>query len=357
MRRIGRLVTLALGGVIVWLAWPATPVRHPALVASAIYSDAAERIERLRARDSVALHPGCGTTALLHGGRTARAVVLLHGITNCPLQFLAVGESLHARGDNVLIPRVPHHGLADRMGGDLQHLGADEMAALVTECVGIARGLGDTVVIAGLSTSGVAAAWAAQFLPVDRAVLIAPAFAPAFLAAPWPSWVAPALTRVALRTPNRFVWWDDRLQRALPGPEQCYYGFSTRALAEAYRLGDDVGAAALRPPVRRPRARDVVLLRSDADHAVDNARAVALCEAWIGGRGLIAAHALRVREVCFPDSLRIVHDMIDPHQVGARTEVVYPVLIALIQGEAAPGPAARWGRSSAGVPTRRARGD
>jgi esterase/lipase len=35
--------------------------------------------------------------------------VLLHGFTNSPTQFQGVGERLFAIGDNVYIPRLPHH--------------------------------------------------------------------------------------------------------------------------------------------------------------------------------------------------------------------------------------------------------
>ena len=323
MRRVLLLLAAVLALALAWLLRPLEPVAAPAYRASADYDEAVGRLFDLLERDSVALHEGCGTTALLTGARAPRAFVLLHGITNCPLQFAEVAESLRAGGDNVLVPRVDHHGLADRMTTELASLRAEELTALVTECAGIAAGLGDTVVVCGLSTTGVATAWAAANLEgVHRAVVIAPAFAP-----PWkPAWIAGPLTRLALRLPNRFVWWDDAKHEDLPGPSQCYPRFSTRAMGQFYRLGEDLMRDLRRHPVR---ARDVAVVTTLADHAVDNGRARAFA-------ARCAAPATRVREYAFPAPANVVHDMIDPRQVGARTDVVYPVLLALLRGGALP---------------------
>jgi hypothetical protein len=320
MRRILLLLLLAATAVVAYaLLRPLEPVAAPAFRASTDYDEAVGRLFVLLERDSLALHEGCGTTALLTGARAPRAFVLLHGITNCPLQFAELAESLRAGGDNVLVPRVERHGLSDRLTTELERLRAADLVALTSECVGIAAGLGDTVVVAGLSTSGVAAAWAAANLDaVSRAAVLAPAFAP-----PWkPAWIAGPLTRLALLLPNRFVWWNERSKADLPGPAQCYPRFSTRAMAESYRLGEQVRRGlATRPP----RAREVVVVTTAGDGAVDNGRArefAARC----------AAGGARVREHAFPAAAGVVHDMIDPKQVGARTGLVYPALLALLRG-------------------------
>lgn len=319
MRKLLLLAGAALVLAAAGLLRPLEPVGAPAWRPAADHEEAVARLAGLLARDTLALHDGCGTTALLTGARSPRAFVLLHGVTNCPLQFAEVAESLRAGGDNVLVPRVDHHGLADRMTGDLARLRAEELAALAAECAGIAAGLGDTVVVAGLSTSGVAAAWAAVNLPgVRRAVVIAPAFAP-----PWrPAWLGTAAARLGARLPNRFVWWDDERKAGLPGPDQCYPRFATRALAEAYRLGDDVMRALAR---RAPAAPEVVLVTTERDPAVDNGRALAFA-------ARCAARGARVRGHVFPAAAGVVHDMIDPRQVGERTETVYPPLLALLRG-------------------------
>lgn len=320
MRRGILLSGALLAMPIAWLGWP--PSAPERVIASPVagYAEAVDQIAVLAARDTMALHDQCGTVALLHGAPAPRAVVLLHGFTNCPLQFLELGRMLHAAGDNVLIPRIPHHGLADRMTADLVNLDADELTALVAECIGIAHGLGDTVVVAGLSTSGVAAAWAAQECDgVDRIVTIAPAFRP-----PWgPGWIRLAMARVVQRMPNTFFWWNAKKKADLDGPTQCYPRFPTRALGESYRLGEEVMRAAHRSP---PRTRDVGVVTTWGDDGVDND-----CVATLGSLWRDAGARVRTHE--FPDTLDVPHDMIDPLQVGARVSVVYPILIRFIQGE------------------------
>lgn len=327
MRRLALSLLLLLVLAAAWVLRPLPQLTTPPLQLASSREEAVSRLDALRARDALALHPGCETIAFLPTARASRCILLLHGITNCPLQFLEFAQRLAAHGDAVLVPRVDHHGLADRMTTDLANLDAREVMALVTECVGIASGLGDTVIVVGLSTSAVAAAWAASALPaVDRAVVIAPALAP-----PWrPRWIVPLLTRAALRLPNAFVWWDDELRENLDGPSQCYPRFSTRAIAQSYRMGEAV-MRGLRDPGTKRAAPDLVVVISEADEAIDNDRAEALAIGWPGARP-----DRRVRVVTFPERLHVVHDMIDPAQVGARTDLVYPILLPLVEGGTPP---------------------
>ncbi len=322
-RALGRALLGALAIVAASFAWlmrPLPPVPHTAPIPAVSFDDAVERLAELQAADTLALTDGCATQAWLQGRRTPRSFVLLHGITNCPLQFAALGADLAAGGDNVLVPRLPRHGLADRMTPALADLRASEMAGIVAATIALAHGLGDTVVVIGLSTSGLLAADAAQRGGVNRAVVLAPAFAP-----PWkPAWLAPVLTRLALRLPNRFAWWDDAQREKLAGPPQCYPRFATRAMGEMYAFGEGVMGAARRSA---PAARELAVVLTEADAAIDNARGFALAAAW-------RAHGADVRTVVFPRAEQVHHDMVDPRQVHADTARVYPVLRALARGEA-----------------------
>jgi hypothetical protein len=154
--------------------------------------------------------------------------------------------------------------------------------------------------------------------------VIAPAFAPAWK----PGWLAPIVTRLALRLGNRFVWWDDQKRADLPGPTQCYPRFSTHAMGEAYRLGEDAMRSLAGHP---PRARDLAVVTTVSDEAVDNARARQLAERF-------RATGARVREHAFAAGDSVVHDMVDPQQVGARIELTYPVLLAMLRGQATRSP-------------------
>ena len=139
------------------------------------YQDALARLERWTAQDGSAVNPVCRTQALTHGQRVERVVILLHGYTNCPAQFAPLAAALVERGYNVLIPRIDHHGLADRMTHDLALLSEAEILGLTNDSIDIAHGLGDKITVTGLSLGGVMSAYAAQFRPdVDRAVVISP---------------------------------------------------------------------------------------------------------------------------------------------------------------------------------------
>jgi len=91
---------------------------------------------------NLTLHPDVTAETLLIRGLATCAFVLLHGITNCPLQFLALAESLRAGGDNVLVPRVDHHGLTDRMTTDLvRRAGVGTGAAMRTLAAMVGAGI------------------------------------------------------------------------------------------------------------------------------------------------------------------------------------------------------------------------
>src|SRR5712692_7907731 len=140
--------------------------------------NAARELQRCE-QASPKINPACGSILLEHGHRTPRAVAFMHGITSSPVQFRDLGALFHARGYNVFIPRMPRHGYVDRLTRDPANLTVAEYTAYATQTVEIAHGLGEHLTIAGLSVSGVIAAWCAQTRPdVDLAVPIAPAFGP-----------------------------------------------------------------------------------------------------------------------------------------------------------------------------------
>jgi len=322
MRRFAFLVFLVLVAAFLWLfAAPLPGVRDAAVPHPAkTYEEAVARIRKDSERDGTDVSPDCRDILMDHGRRTGRVVLFFHGITNCPAQFLALGTELYRRGVTVYIPRLPHHGLRNRMTEDLAHLDAQEMAAFAEEHLDVARGLGDTMIVSGLSLGGVMAAWLGQErADVDRAAPVAPLLGPSLAPAP----LARPIARVGLRWPNRFLWWDEKKKEDLDGPRRVYPRFSTRAMAEILRLGAAVEDRAARRP---PAARELILITVGADPAVSNPAIAKLAEAWR------ARAPGRVETYEFPESLELGHDLIDPEQPYARTNVVYPVLIDKILG-------------------------
>lgn len=284
------------------------------------YDEAKARLAQLQAQDDATINPACRTYALEHGRRMERSLVYLHGYTNCPAQFAQLGQEFADKGYNVIVPRLPYHGLADRMTTALTKLRADALKALTREVVEIARGMGQRVAISGLSGGGVMAAWAAQNCPeVDQAVVVAPSLGlPAI-----PVALCQLCTVLVQRLPNFFLWWDPRVKEKIAGTPYAYPRFSTHALGEFLRLGREVLQQAQR---QAPQAREIIVITSAADTAVNNPLVYRLAAAWQ------ARAPERVRSYEFPRDEEIFHDMIDPTQPRQRTAIVYPKWLELVAG-------------------------
>jgi len=287
---------------------------HPAVG----YEEALRRFAGLAATGNEEINPACRPLLLTHGRKVERAVVLLHGFTNCPMQFRRLAEEIHARGMNVIAPRFPHHGLADRMTDDLAKLTAEELAQTAAAAIDMAHGLGGRISVVGLSSTAVAAAWMAEHrADVDQAVLLAPSFAPKGM----PGTVARRLTHGLLAAPNFFAWWNSRAREALPGPAYCYPRFSSRALGQVYRLGFAVAEEAAE---RRPAARQIDVVVAAADEGVNNEVTRDVVALW-------RKRGARVRAFEFPEWTGVRHDMIDPEQPYQRTALTYPRIVALLE--------------------------
>ncbi|HEY7234622.1 MAG TPA: alpha/beta hydrolase [Gemmatimonadaceae bacterium] len=289
---------------------------HPMPVAD--YTTALKRITALQVREDSIVAPGGGSILLTHGHRTARVIVLFHGLTDSPLQYFPFAQRLFAEGDNVFVPRLPHH--AERSGhvGSLGKLTAQELRDLGDESVDVARGLGDTVIVSGLSAGGTVAAWVAQYRSdVDRVVLVAPALEVTHV----PSLLHGAVLRIALRVPN--VTRASPRDSTEPDREP---GWATHAVAQTLELGAAVRSAAGQ---RAAAVHDVTVLLNAYDRTISNGAAIDLARRW-QSRGAVT----HIYEL--PDSLRLPHDVIDPRHPGSNTEAVYPVLDALIVGSKPP---------------------
>jgi alpha-beta hydrolase superfamily lysophospholipase len=281
------------------------------------YADAHARFAAAQSLDDAAVNPLCRSYLLDHGQRTRRAVVYFHGYTNCPAQFRQLGEQFFRRGDNVLVPRLPWQGLADRMTPLHARLTADELAAATQEAVDIACGLGEEVIVMGLSAGAIMAGWAAQLRgDVHTALVCSPS-----LGFPgWPAWASDWLCRGLRRLPNLFIWWDRKARDRIAGAPHAYPRFATRSLSEIVVWGQALRRAAATAP---PQAQQIVVIASAADRAAHLGLTLRLAADWL-------RHAPdRVRIHTFADALQIQHDMIDPTQPAQRADLVYPVLLDL----------------------------
>lgn len=306
---VGALILLLVA--VAW--WPVTKTIYVLHTSPPLdYGATVARVRSLLAQPAEGVREECRSTVLDHGYRTRDAYVLLHGLTNCPAQFDAFARRLHAAGANVLLLRLPHHGMTDRMTTASAQITAQDMLDSANLAVDLAHGYGERVTVVGLSVSGVTAAWIAQMRPdVDLAVCIAPFFAPAGT----PEWLISPLSNLLLRAPNAFLWWDPRARENLPGSPFSYPRFPTHAIGEVMRLGLDTFHRAARS---RPKAPRILLVVSPTDSAISLPRVAQLATLW----------GPRVVRRDFPTAWNVPHDCIDPRQPGEQTALVYPQLEA-----------------------------
>jgi carboxylesterase len=293
------------------------PNLAPAAKPAATFDEAMTRIAALQAQDGPDVREDSRTRFWSQGKQAEHALVYYHGYTNAPPQFKILGDKLHEQGFNVLTPRLPYHGLQDPLTLEQSQLTAEKMAALTQETVDIARGLGKKVTIAGLSGGGVMAAWAAQFRPdVDRAIVIGPAFGLPFVPASISSLFRSSMNHL----PNFFIWWDPRVKDKIVGPPHAYPRFSTKGLAETFRLGNVVRAAA---KTTKPGAKQIQMVLSDFDTAIHLPTARKVAAEW-------QEHGADVNVYTFAKDLKIWHDLIDPQQSTQQIDVVYPVVLPML---------------------------
>ncbi|HUY76543.1 MAG TPA: alpha/beta fold hydrolase [Ktedonobacterales bacterium] len=283
------------------------------------YAAAMRQLAALEALDGSDVQSVCRSQALTHGAMTDHAIVLLHGMTNCPQQFHAFAPLLFARGYNVLIPRETRNGLGDRDTNALGGLTLDELTMFSDRVADIARGLGRRVTVMGISAGGVMAAWLAQFRDdIAAAMVIAPSLG-----------ILPNLPRAINGPANRAVtgifnvlpnFMTQRLRPFTAGPPQGYRGFATRGLGAIMRQGQVVLDVAKTAP---PATCNVLMVLNRSDPAVNNTMAEALVDRWRKQGAPVATHY-------FTASEKLIHDIIDPEQPDQRVDLVYPILLDLL---------------------------
>ena len=285
------------------------------------YDEAIHQVKAMQEDDNQDLaRDVCVTKLYDHGSQTEHVIILLHGFTNCPEQFNELGKQYNEAGNNVFIPRMPYHGLSDRLTDALVHMTANELASFGDRVVDIAHGLGKKVTVMGISGSGTLVAWLAQNRrDLDFAFAIAPLFGLAFI----PPVLTKLFERIALLLPNFFLWWDPRTKA--DNPYSIYYAYPRypwRALAEIMRLAMITQSQAERFP---PQAPNIKLIINDAEPAVSNAEIFRLYRSWKkhGRENLSEYH--------FEKEMKLPHDIITPGTPGVPVGEIQPRLINTIK--------------------------
>ena len=315
------LVLLVYTGIYAWSF--AMPEVAPVAITSSpnpatSYDDAIARFDAYLAEEEARgdIDPKCLPFLLTHGQKTARAIVLYHGLTACPFQYHEFAQLLYDEGYNVFVPRLPRHGYADRTGNALADLTAEELLSVMDPNVDLAAGLGDHVTLAGLSLGGNVAAAGGQ---LRSDLFLAAPMSPAFGIRFAPNFLTPALTRLILGLPDIYIWWDP-INRENFQAESGYPGFSLHALGQIFRLGLAVIDTAKSTP---PTSTNQLLISNWGDPAVNLGAIDELAAAWSDQGGSVATYR-------FPLIPWLPHDIISTDAVGGKIDVTYPKLLELL---------------------------
>ncbi|MBF0384797.1 MAG: alpha/beta hydrolase [Candidatus Omnitrophica bacterium] len=286
-------------------------VSHPRPVCG--YTESMRLIE-----DKIALEKGVAadygkTRILSHGAKVKRAVVLYHGFTNCPRQYEKLAERFFSLGYNVYVPRMVYHGLSDRFTKEIGKLKLKDLIEGCDHSVDIAQGLGDEVIVLGLSMGGVMAAFNAQFRnDIRLSMILVPSFAWYFL----PGIIKPIIN-VAFILPNLFLWWDPKTREKRKCPFSMYHHFPTRPTGDILKMGLAILRAAKKAS---PLTKDIVIMTNEIDIAVDEISTRKLAANWI-------KHGARLIYYRFSKELKMEHDIIDPLHPNTKTDFVYDRII------------------------------
>ena len=176
-------VILALiAGFAAWaFLWPSRSAElQKADIKRRDYNQSVADIQKVIADDTAnsEVRPDCRPILKTHGKKTARAVMILHGVSGCPNGPAELAERFYQAGYNVYVPRAPHHGLSDKKLHS--QVRAAELVKFMSDSAGLVSGLGDELGVIGHSGGGTLATWLAQYGGglFSRVLLIAPYYEP-----------------------------------------------------------------------------------------------------------------------------------------------------------------------------------
>ena len=282
------------------------------------YEEAVARLQQTQQAEQGIVNDLGHSRLLDHGSRTPRAYVLVHGTTNSPEQWQELGETLHAQGHNVLILRMPYHGLESHRVSELRRLSAQDLRAYADQAVDIAAGLGEEIVAVGISGGGAVVSWMAQNRPeIDRGLALAPFFGVHGV----PDFADTLLMNAFSRLPNIVL--DDPLE---PRRDWVYRGEATRGVAAFLALGHSVMQGAKRGD--SPDGQ-MIIVTTAKDNTANNGSTAKRVELW-------QQAGTEVVTFEFEPSLDIPHNSVDQAADAAKKQLVYAKLLELLGEEDRP---------------------
>ena len=311
---LGVLGALVLIVVLAAVAAAVFPVDVPPSKAepAADYAEALDMIDALEARDTAEV--GYPSIFMGHGSKTETAVVLFHGYTNNPEQFEQLGQAYYDAGYNVLIPRLPGHGMKDTMTKALTDVDTAALVEAADEAIDIAAGLGESVEVAGLSGGGTLSMWAAHNRDeVSSSAPISPYIQPKIL----PVWIMRPITEITRVIPDIYIWWDPTLKEDHL-PAEAYPRYSLKSMSAFLEIGFSIEDG---EPQRTSEMDRIVFVSNAADPSINEAYGYGIFKTHLGP----LAKEVEFRE--FDEALGYAHDLVDPRGLNAESiDDIYPEL-------------------------------
>jgi pimeloyl-ACP methyl ester carboxylesterase len=314
---ISAIAGLALVGLIGVLAFSPLLDGDLASHPSASTGNAAALQAQLSAADGPEINPECRSIVLNSGRKEARSVVLLHGFTSCPAQWVTIAKAYAAAGYNVVVPRLPGHGYSDRLTTAPSDVTPQQLANTTDQAIDLAAQMGDRVTVVGLSAGGSLAAWAAAHRnDVAEADVIAPLMLPRVL----PEFAVAPVARIAGHIPDFYLWWDGDKKEALATPPYAYPRYSLRALGAFLALGRN----AQHDVTRTTQLERLLIVTNENDGAVSNTP-------LIGYENAMRPVTKQVDVYEFPSADQFKHDLVTLNgENQAHIKAIYAKLATLL---------------------------
>jgi len=279
------------------------------------YEDSMARFEEVQQAEVGIVNETSGSVLLTHGEKTPQVVVLIHGITNSPHMWLEFGEMLYEQGNNVLILRMPYHGLLSHKVSELSPLKVQDLRVYADQVVDIANGLGDEVVVIGISGGGTLASWMAQNRSeIDQAILLVPFYGVGGV----PSFLTPILKNAFTHLPNFDLTGPGEILR-----NWAYQGQSTRGVAAFLALTQEVLSQTKSGKVP---TIPMVVLTSAIDHTANNQSTAEFVD-------LLKKAGGNVDTFEFDKSLEVPHNSVGPVVDPAKRQIVYDKILEFLGGQ------------------------
>ena len=283
---ITSLIILALILVAIIYFWPAKKsALQSAHIVRQDYAASMSSIEKQiqDEQNDSSLRQQCHSFSRTHGHKTAKAVLLIHGVSGCAGDMGDIAEVFYNQGYNIYAPRVAKHGdTENKLHGTITF---DDMANFMNTSASQVSGLGDEIGVIGHSGGGNMATWLTQYGDglFSRVLLIAPFYEPSIGQAP--KWQIPFMRTLYGNNilPDRFS----------------EYGLSYRALAKYVTIKENY-----KDDLNAPGLKHVGVVVAEGDHDIDQTLAHDIPKKLADNNGATWKYE------SFPESTGITHDMI-----------------------------------------------